>query len=728
MRVRPHVTSILFVAAAVGVSVYAYLDRGSITDPERALRTRNVFPAFRRDEVTKIEITRGAETLTLERQGEADKDAEAPSWRMLSPTAAKVDPAAVDALLATLDYAGFVRKMPSRGPQFDPVRAQGTLRMGRVSYHFTLGAPAPGGPEGAAYFDLDGEGPMVVTHELASALVAPADGLRDKTVVPYLSIQLAALEVRGPTDRYVMQRIDDTSFRFQDTSRRVSREAIDKVWGAFAELRAESFLDEAEGARLTQKPVFTVVMTPTDHALPPGELVVGDACPGHPEDVVVVRRSPEPLAACAPHGILGGLSTPRTELDDGRLFAARPDEVEAVRLESLPGGLTVDIARKGTGWHERAPIDRDLESDEAALTTAWVQSLTKAEGRVLDHGPATFSPRVRATVTRADGHVEEIAEVAPGELGHGVARRKQDGAFVDLAHDVARLLEPRKSALRGRTLWNPPAEGAWVEAVTAHCPGVDEELTRTDRGFLLVRPKGLPADTPATLDLADLVMRARAERFVADADDGTFGFGACSVAVTVRQEGGSRRLALDLGSHATEGEGTLYARAEGDPAVFTILPGVAEMTKAVLVDRDVFFRDRASVARVTVVRRGRAPVVFERQGETLAPRGPLPAASASDAAPPDGGALPPGEAILDVLSHVRAARVEHLGPALLTEALAPAELDLRVEIAADGGAKNLRMVVGALTEDKKGRYARAEGVDATYVVSAELLAPLFALP
>ncbi|HWL86275.1 MAG TPA: hypothetical protein VNO21_10755, partial [Polyangiaceae bacterium] len=76
LRIKRHLTSIVFILAALLVTIYAYVvDRGKVSDPERTARGAALFPAFRRDEITRIELARAAapdggspaDTLVLER-------------------------------------------------------------------------------------------------------------------------------------------------------------------------------------------------------------------------------------------------------------------------------------------------------------------------------------------------------------------------------------------------------------------------------------------------------------------------------------------------------------------------------------------------------------------------------------------------------------------------------------------------------------------------------------
>jgi hypothetical protein len=458
-------------------------------------------------------------------------------------------------------------------------------------------------------------------------------------------------------------------------------------------MRAESFLPDDVADRAVEPPEFRIVMTPSDKAAPAGELLVGGPCPDHPEDVVVVRRAPTRLSACAPRGILRGLSTPKSELVDKRLFVARPDEVEELRLETSPSGAALEIARRGTGWHQRRPVDRDLTPGEAEMATALVTALTKAEGKLEDpFGRSPLVPRARVTLVRGgDTRIEEVVEIGDVD-GASLARRKLDGGWLTIGRDVRRLLSARATALTDRRVFDPPIEGKPIAGVETRCGGFEQVLVREGSLFQMKKPPGYPADQAGAIDLGEAIARAKAETRVADADDGSFGFETpCTIAVTVKDGGGTRRVALSLGSATADGG--VYAHAEGAPDVFVLRGPFLELAKAPLVDRNLFF---AAPATVQAMRFTRA------DGDILVHRFA------------DGGAHP----AIEALGQLTADRVVHLGPAHPEEGFGKPAADVHVGFVPDAGIAGKHFLIGGLTKDKSAWYVRAEGIDATFLVSA----------
>ena len=342
-RVKQHATTIVLLLVAVVLGVWLWLDRDKVTEGERTRRENNVFTAWRREDVSRLEIAHEGETIVLERDAKADKP-----WRMTSPRTERVDQAAAERLMTTLEFATVVRKVADSSGKvddadraslgFEAPRATGSVTMGSLVFRFTLGGTSPR-PEGSGYLRVDDGAPFVASKELADALLAHSDTYRDRTVVPYLSLELASFEVKHPGGGFVVQRRDERSFAIQGLGIGASRSALDKVWGALAEMRAEAFPKDADAERLTENPVLTIHMTPKEAGKPPGELVVGEACPGHPDDVVVLRKQPTRVAACAPKGAIDALlAIEPAMLVDKKPFSFRHDEIEELRLESLVGG------------------------------------------------------------------------------------------------------------------------------------------------------------------------------------------------------------------------------------------------------------------------------------------------------------------------------------------------------------------------------------------------------
>jgi hypothetical protein len=597
--VKRHATTIVLLLATIGLSIWLWCTRDSVSESERSRRSNNVFAAWRRDEVSLVEISHEGETIVLERDARPDGP-----WRMTSPRKERCDQAAIERMLTTLEFAAVVRKTAPPGSHdeehvlgLDSPRAFGSVHMGSLTIRFALGAPSPR-PEGSSYFRVDDGAPFVASKELTDTLLASSDTYRDRTVVPYLSLEMARFEVSHPGGGFTVERSDERSFKVGGTNGILaSRDALDKAWGALAEMRAESFPKDADADRLTASPRLTIRITPKDAGKAAAELVAGDACPGRPNDVVVLRKQPTRVAACAPKGAIDALvGIGPTSLVDRKLFSFRHDEIEELRLERLSdvdaGGAprAIEIARRGKGFHEREPADRelsDLETDAANDLLAFLAD-TGADEVLPGGGPFTAAFRARV---RSGEHDETVELDASGT----VVRRTRDDARLKVGPALARRLRPRATSLRSPVILG---ETRKVTRVNLRC-GVAQELADDGAGLKLKSPAGYETDA-SILQLVDGILKGKALAWVADADDGSFGVGECRAVLSF--EDGNAPATVRFGA---EGEGGYYAVVDGRPEVFVAPVSLHTLASRLFVSRSVLRADPSRIESVKVELRGR---------------------------------------------------------------------------------------------------------------------------
>ncbi|HEY1697132.1 MAG TPA: DUF4340 domain-containing protein [Polyangiaceae bacterium] len=611
MSARTAATPIVLVVLAAGAAAYAFLvDRSGVPDADRTERRTDVFPSFRGEDVTRIELHHDREALVLERAPDGGDGV----WEMASPRREQADGAAVDMLVRELEMATKVRAVPDAGVAdglSDP-RATGSVTLGALSYAFALGADAPR-PEGAAYFHVDGEGTFVVERSLKAQLLRTAGAYRDRTLVHYGAGAIARLELRPASGTPLVLERHGASFRVAGDDVRASRSAVESLLGALADTRADSFLADDAAAAATRSPFLTLAVTPRDTARPRAEVLFGDTCPGTPGERAAVRTEPDRLAACVDASLVERLRVAPASLVDTAPFFAHPDEIEELRIEgpaagaggsggagggASGGGARVDVARTGTGWHERAPEDRELPSGATDGVSALVAALTVA--RATEVIPAAKAPHVetrsRVTLVRTGGEVTEEVDVGPvGPDGTALLRRVDDGAVLRVPRAVARRFEPHPVALRPRPVWRVPFDAGAVVAIDDGCARPALRLDLHDGAWVRRDSRGAPpADGVVVADVLASLAHAKADAWLAEKDDGTFGLTAptaCTVTLTLADaaaspadggavdggaatDAGPRRVvALTFGD--AEGGG-VYARATDDPAVFVASPGFRE--------------------------------------------------------------------------------------------------------------------------------------------------------
>lgn len=578
---KKHLTTILLLLVAVGLGVWLWLDRDKISEGERKRRETSAFVAWRKDEVSRVEIMHDGETIVIARDAKKDT-----AWRLLSPREERADQAAVERLLTTMEFASIVRRPtePSAGDPrsnlgLESPRAAGKVTMGGLVMRFALGAPSPR-PEGSSYFRLEGENAIVVSKELTDTLLQSVDVYRDRTVVPYLSLDLAAFSVSHPEGAFGLERSDERSFKVTELGVVASRDALDKVWGALGEMRAESFPKEADVDRLTASPQMTITLRPKD-ARPPATLVVGEVCPGHPADVVVLRKEPTRVAACAPKGAIESLKMKPADLADRRVFAFRADEIEELRLEDLATKeATIEIARKGTGFHQRQPTDRDLTPDEADAANELVSRIAASTSESVTRSAPSAAPfDAVGKATIASGAHTEVIEVGRADAEEKVPlRRVRDDARLIVSRSVARRLLPRASSLAPRALLGDERR---VTRMLLAC-GTRQEFKDEGNGLRLVDPPGYETDG-SVLQVVDALTRGKVEEWIADSDDGSFGLSSDACRVVLSFADGNDPATIRFGGETQNG---VYGIALGKkPYVFLVGKAIRDMTKKLYVNR-----------------------------------------------------------------------------------------------------------------------------------------------
>lgn len=590
---KTHLTTIVLVVLAAALGLWVWFDRDTVTSGEKKRRESNVFVAFRKDALARVAIQHDGDALELERDAATDG-----AWRIAGRHAGKADQAAVERLLATLEFATVLRKVGEAehlglGGEGDSVpRATGVLQMGGVVVPFVLGGPSPR-PEGSSYFRVGTDAPIAVSAELTAALLRPSDDYRDRSVVPWLSLDLARFEARFPGGEYAVERIDEHSFRVASLGVLAARDALEELWGALADMRASAFPRDADVAALTRAPALTLRMIPKDAGKPPATITLGDACPSLPDDVVAVTvlegKSEPAHVACVPRAVLGPLRRAPASLVERRPFFLRADEFEEFRTESRAAApvQAIELARKGTGFHARAPEDRDLTAEEADAASDLLARIADAEATEVTAGAGAPFPSVVAKARIRFGDHEQTVEVGPlmpagdGKAARAVVRRLFDDARLTVGADVHRLLLARVTSLRPRTLLGDTRR---VVGVNLRC-GEPQDLVDTGGGFAMVRPEGHQADA-SVLDLVSALTRGKIDLWVSDGPIPEAGLSEvleqndCRVVLRFEDDREPRTIVL-----GRDGEGGIYGQRFGEPAVFVAPASLRRLASRIYVSR-----------------------------------------------------------------------------------------------------------------------------------------------
>ncbi|HEY6558744.1 MAG TPA: DUF4340 domain-containing protein [Polyangiaceae bacterium] len=722
--VRRQVVNIALAVIAVVLVVAVLLTSGGVTTSEQSARENNVLAAYREDDIRKLVIEREGKRIVLER---AATDGGEEAFLITEPVKEEADAYAIRKLLGSLEFATAVRRIKpdevNRGAfGLEAPRMVFSIDMGPVQYRLLLGKEAAS-PSGASYLEITGEsaprkGVVIVSKELVSELSVDVGQLRGQEMMPYLSASLKTLTVDGAGGTRRLRQ-DEWGWRFDGmlADRRVNREALNRILLQFARTKAERFID----AKLAEKALssgeqVTIRMVPKNTALPPGRIVIGGKCPNG-EGIVALRHEPDVAAACVPSSVMPGLATPTGELVDRNLFGVRRDEVESIAIRI--GERRLELDRKGDGFVMRAPAKGDVDMEAGNQRLDAMLGLT---GEPLDHIPDAAElaklglspPAGEVTFKSVAEHGSSKLKEETVQLGHPrpdgttYVRRKHDGAVLSLPRDALTPLLPDATLVRSRQILQ--FDDRSLERFQIVAPGREQSLTKNPTGgYILDAPKGFTGDPNLISDLVDALASLTTDRWVSDTNDGHYGLQPpkLEVRLTLSSTGaGTGQRTLRVGDPTSGGA---YAVLEGTQGVFVLPKRVLDLLETPLVDRSAFVIDPGITQSIRLEHKG-ATITLQLQSGSFVETGPQPRLSKGQIAQ-----------IIDALASMRAEAAVHVGAVRPNEGFQNPELVVTAESAPGGGEaiQKLKYRIGAGDAWRAVSvfYARADGVDATFVIA-----------
>jgi hypothetical protein len=548
---------------------------------------------------------------------------------------------------------------------------------------------------------------VVVSAETAKLFATSLDELRRRELWPYGPTTLRELSIEGPKGK--LDLVKDEAGRFVlRGGKRVNRDAVEPLIAALAGLDLQRFL-EPNLARTALAAGPRWIVQGTAASAPKVVLELGGQCPEAPEAIVAVRASG--IAGCVDGAITQRLQPRPEALIDRRPFTVRPDEVEELVVQQ--GDKKLSLVRKGSAFLLRAPSEAQVALDAgnarlAAVVGADATIVEQPDLRGLGLEPAAGSVSV---IAPGEGKAFRESVTLGRKLPDGrLHLRREDGVVLALGREAARAFAVDSTLLRPLKLLEFTA--AELESLTL-TGAVQQKLLRNAQGlFELEAPRGFIVDAALATDLSFELGSLSALRWVADADDGSFGLERPLTRVEIAfraGDAGQRRRTLIVGAMVSGGH---YARFDDDPAVFVIERELVEKLSTLLINRSEFVFDPAGIARLELSRRGQKIVLVERAGALVALE------------PKD---LPPSQvqAIADALGGLRAEAAVHTGPARPEEGLAQPELEVRVERRPGSGpARSFSVGAGDAWRGESVYYARIAGVDASFVIARGKLRPM----
>lgn len=407
---------------SVGLVLFLLNDQKKPGDREREIRRENVFVRFAKDQIREIDLTGPEGRLRLSR--DADGNAQ-----IKEPFMEAADPSQVDGLLGALELATVARVVGVSHPAMDPPLLRGSISMGTLSIGFRVGGDAPS-PEGAHYFQVEGEKVVVVGKEFVATLLRGADAYREKGLIRFSMNDVDRFEIGAPNgERTMFRSISPERFVLSSNGFLASRSALDQVAHALADLRAEHFLQEQEGKRAENDALIEVAFDVREKKRV--RILLGGACPDHPDDVAAVRTEPLRIAACVPKNAIRAFQ--RTDWVERAPLTLRFDEVEEIRID---GSAPFEAVRVGGGWKERRPEEEELDSAHADRVAEFILGYTRAGAESVAKG----EPSNEGTVLTFRGH-DRTETLRVFKSGAKVLR-EADSALLTFRAKDATILAP----------------------------------------------------------------------------------------------------------------------------------------------------------------------------------------------------------------------------------------------------------------------------------------------
>jgi Domain of unknown function (DUF4340) len=684
---------------------------GSVSTRDSEGREQSLLPAYRREDVTGLELSANGQQIKLERSAAADGGSAA--FELTTPVKELADAATVEKFLGGLSSARALRPVAdtlSRGELgLDNPSARIVIKTAKPSYEIDLGGPAPA-PQGARYVEVKSAGAsvkrLVVTKSVAEDLSFELDAFRLRSVVTVSENDVAKLSIKSPSlDLSLVRGVGKTFLIDGERKVRADRDAVSSVFFQISRLSANRFLTAAEGEAALGPNRGHFELETKDSAAPI-RFDAGGTCPGDETELVVVRQTPSVQAACVSRELAATLSLQRDAFVDQHAFSLRVDEVEELVIATAQAKQR--LVRNGTSFVLHAKTDTDVELEPGNQRIA---DLLEARGTVVEDAklgelgldPGLSKITLRSSAGRESEVVEEVVRVGnKTAAGNLLVYRESDGVTLEIPRDRARAFALDSTLLYAKKL----SEFGPSSFISAEIMGAKgrELLTRgANEAFRLESPQGFDPDVGLSAEVAQTLGALTAERFVSDSDDGSFGLSRSTLSVhfTFKTETNPRaEHTLRFGDETELG---VYATLDQNGPVFVLQRIVKDTLDTLLIDRSVFTAQPASLNSFTLAARGRS-LRFERHGDQLQP---APGVSFPEDRLPG---------LLEALANLRPEAAIHTGPAEAAEGFSKPILSLQLS-PTTGSPQTVTFGAGDSWRDTSVFYLRVAGVNATFVIA-----------
>ncbi|HEU5118382.1 MAG TPA: DUF4340 domain-containing protein, partial [Isosphaeraceae bacterium] len=329
------------------------------TSEERLARLSRVLPDLDKvtvPDVTRVEISGGAETIVLKREGR--------DWRLIEPVNARADGSTVDLLITALKD---LRKPPDSEPLKGEPGSFGLEPPERVVKLFVGKAEEPVAVlELGKKFSTDryryvrakgAKSPEVAETVLIEAVDLPVNGWRDRLLFDVASYGVTGFEVTGEKRSLAAERRDQAWTLTDPIQAPAEPLKIEGLLGGLTSLRVvegEEGYAENDAADLTryglEKPAWKILLKTGAGSQ---TVEIGNALPGDKGEYYA-RRVPENDVVVVRGQVLLELEADPHTLRSKQVTQLNPSRVDYLTIKA--GDLEHRMARTQEGWKLESPV------------------------------------------------------------------------------------------------------------------------------------------------------------------------------------------------------------------------------------------------------------------------------------------------------------------------------------------------------------------------------------
>jgi hypothetical protein len=734
--------------ALVLLAFIVFFERDTLSTRELEGRKGRILEAFVRERVTRIDLQRKGVTTTLTRsEFDPDNPLETGGWNVEQPYAAKAERETVEALTGALEWINPRRSLGKASAEdrarfgLDKPRYRLAFVAGRERRSFVIGADSSDGSGTYLLTPEDGLA-YVVGSDLVEALDHEPGDFHTKELHDGLSmLTVEQLSVQSAQGERALVKRDGLYWLTKPAEMLASDATLTELVHVLDGLRASRFVAAKPGKLADyglDAPRLAVRVDSREfdpQASPKGkdedkpklahfELRAGGACADHAEESYI--RVGEGALSCIKNEDLSKIENAAADLRERRLLAVDDSQIRSVELRVGKQQLSIEEHGEHGAEHEYRLLEggrevRKGKVDEGALSS-WYKSLRDAKAAEFEPssaGGAADASSISLTFGRGKDLKAYTLQLA--KSGKRVAARRAGEKY--LAYYPESVLElVSVSAARFRKPQILSEDDGKLTKLSVTAAGREDEtvskidgryvLTAGGRGPELAKLSGVEPERPSVDEIARLVSKLEALRFVADAPRPEHGLSQPAYTLRAEYAGGVSHV-LKLGAASEDGR---YAQVDADPNVFVVAQALVRQLESPLLSKSALSSPLEDIKSFEIEEGGKRLRVEAK------PLGGF-ALAGSDRPADDQRA----ENLAHALAAVRATRVTSYGKPASEEPIEPAQLRIQITTRKEAGAEQTRSVTfgpAPSAEPDAEIFARASDLPATFALPNGALDPL----